>query len=125
MGCNQVCIPGLHISLGIFFRLFTLLEDEVHCLDYQTVTSSTAQQLAIQAYALNIEKLSSLREEKLQVEGKAAMLEHVLTLSAVNESASFTTTPQLVQAMVKEAAKLRNELQAIVRSSHLLNSTIT
>ena len=33
MTYSQVCPPGLHISLGIFFRLFTLLEDECHELD--------------------------------------------------------------------------------------------
>ena len=29
----QVCLPGLHISLGVFFKLFTLFEDHVHQLD--------------------------------------------------------------------------------------------
>ena len=29
----QVCLPGLHITLGIFYRLFTLLEDDCHKLD--------------------------------------------------------------------------------------------
>ena len=29
----QVCPPGLHISLGIFYRLFQLMEDECHVLD--------------------------------------------------------------------------------------------
>jgi len=30
---TQVCPPSLHISLGIFHRLFTLLEQECHDLD--------------------------------------------------------------------------------------------
>ncbi len=28
-----ICPPGLHITLGIFYRLFQLLEDECHVLD--------------------------------------------------------------------------------------------
>ena len=28
-----MCRPGLHITLGIFYRLFCLLEDECHKLD--------------------------------------------------------------------------------------------
>ena len=35
----QVCIPGLHISLGIYYRLFKLLEDAVHCLDFEVASS--------------------------------------------------------------------------------------
>ncbi len=29
----QVCPPGLHIGLGIFYRLFQLMEDQCHQLD--------------------------------------------------------------------------------------------
>ncbi len=29
----QVCIPGLHISLGVFYRLYGLLEEAAHELD--------------------------------------------------------------------------------------------
>ena len=31
----QVSIPGLHISLGIFYRLFDLLEEAVNKFDFQ------------------------------------------------------------------------------------------
>ena len=31
----MVCLPGLHISLGIFQRLYALLEEECHELDLQ------------------------------------------------------------------------------------------
>ncbi len=30
---KQVSPPGLHITLGIFYRLFSLLESECHLLD--------------------------------------------------------------------------------------------
>jgi hypothetical protein len=32
-GSPQVCPPALHITLGIFYRLFTLFERECHQLD--------------------------------------------------------------------------------------------
>lgn len=32
-----MCHPGLHITLGIFHRLFTLLEDACHELDLKIV----------------------------------------------------------------------------------------
>ena len=28
-----MCLPSLHISLGVFFKLFTLFEEDVHHLD--------------------------------------------------------------------------------------------
>ena len=31
---EQVCIPGLHLSLGIFNRLWTLLEEQCKALDF-------------------------------------------------------------------------------------------
>jgi hypothetical protein len=39
---SQVCPPGLHITLGIFQRLFNLLEEECHMLDLQVVNPSYA-----------------------------------------------------------------------------------
>ena len=36
-------------------------------------------------------------------------------MAAVNQSSNFTITPVLVDAMVKEAAKLQKELDSIVR----------
>ena len=111
-------VSGLHISLGIFQRLFDLLEDACHCLDLQMVTTSTstAQQSAvIQQFVQNLERLSDLQEERATVEQRAAVAEQTLTLTAVNQSQTFTTTPALVSAMVKEAAKCRKELEHIVR----------
>ena len=76
-----------------------LFEDEAHCLDYQTVTSEAAQQQssAIQQYALGMRKLSTLKEEKIKLEEQAGIVEQV----------NFITTPQLVEAMLNEATKLR------------------
>lgn len=38
---KQVCLPGLHITLGIFMRLFTLMEDECHKLDLEMAESES------------------------------------------------------------------------------------
>ena len=36
---QQVCIPGLHISLGVFHKLFTLFENSAHQLDILIATT--------------------------------------------------------------------------------------
>ena len=122
----QICIPGLHISLGIFYRLFSLLEDAVHCLDYQIAPlSSTAQQIpALEKYVDSLHRLAAAQEERVKAEDKAAMYEQVATLSVVNESESFTTTPQLVTAMLQEAAKLRQEIVDLVSTITLTSLII-
>jgi hypothetical protein len=42
-------LPGLHISLGIFHRLFSLLEDACHRLDVKAAESADQQQCARQS----------------------------------------------------------------------------
>ena len=109
----QVSLPGLHISLGIFYRLFNLLEDAVHCLDFELApTSATAQQQSstIERYAKSLRQKADLEEEKSKLEQQAAVAEQVITLAAINMSATFTTTPDLVDAMATEAARLRKKI---------------
>ena len=38
----KVCLPGLHITLGIFDRLFSLLEDSCHGLDVSVALEDSA-----------------------------------------------------------------------------------
>lgn len=110
-------VPGLHVSLGIFQRLFDLLEAACHCLDYRMVTNSSSPQhsVVVQQFLDNIQRLADLREERVRVEQRATTAEQVLTLSAVNQSGTFTTTPALVRAMAKEVARCRKNLEHIVR----------
>ena len=123
---QQISIPGLHISLGIFYRLFTLLEDSVHCLDFQIApTSQAAQQqsLRIQQYVKALKSIDELREKREGVVQRVTLTEQIITMAAVNQSSNFTITPALVDAMVKEAAKLRKEIDSIVRHTERSHTT--
>ena len=42
----QVCIPGLHLSLGIFNRLYTILENAYHELDLLQAERNGVENLA-------------------------------------------------------------------------------
>lgn len=86
-------------------------------MDFQIApTSLTAQQQSVEIdnYVKALQKLEVKREEREKVLDKAKLTEQVLTLSAVNQSNTFTITPTLVEAMVKEAAQLRKELENLV-----------
>lgn len=111
-----MCIPGLHISLGIFYRLFSLLENAVHQLDLELAAKScsTGTSTSFAAYIQATQQLATLKEDRDRVQERATIVEQVTTLSAVNQSATFVTTPLLISAMLQEAAKLRQELQDIV-----------
>ena len=39
------CLPGLHISIGIFQRLYALLEEECHELDLQIARTQCSQEV--------------------------------------------------------------------------------
>lgn len=86
----------------------------MHCLDFQVAPTSTeAQQssLAVERYAKALQQLAELEEERDRVGEKIALMEQVATLTGVN----LTVTTQLVEAMLQEAAKLRKELECVVR----------
>ncbi len=73
-------------------------------------------------YAEGLKERADMRERRCKVEEQAAIMEQVITLSAVNHSTTFTATPQLVEAMINEAAKLRGELATIVGIPHLIKN---
>ncbi len=61
-----MCFPGLHLSLGIFDRLYTLLEEACQELDLQLAERERVADLggdSIQEYAIELKRLSHLREQ--------------------------------------------------------------
>ena len=90
----------------------------MHCFDLQIApTSQAAQQQSTEVgdYAKALEQLDKLKEERDSVHQRVTLMEQVLTMAAVNQFTNFTITPMLVNAMMEEAAKLRKELEGIVR----------
>ena len=95
---TQVCLPGLHITLGVFFRLFTLLEDECHNLDLQMAASSSTQEgdrPGFVAFTEVIKKERALLDEKALVENELKWLGQILSHLVIN-SAIPSTDPQVV-----------------------------
>ena len=96
----------------------------MHSLDFQIAPSSqSAQQQSaeIEGYVRTLQQLKASRKEREKVIEQAKMTEQVLTLSAVQSSATTITTT-LVEAMTKEAKRLRKELETLV-SSHKINGS--
>ena len=64
----QVCLPALHISLGVFYRLYTLLEQATHELDLAMAREkSVCRQLGgstFEHYSSLLQKMNKLQEDK-------------------------------------------------------------
>ena len=58
-----MCLPGLHITLGIFYRLFCLLEDECRNLDLKVATESSAAEGG-PSYSRHVDSLKTLMKLK-------------------------------------------------------------
>ena len=113
----QVCIPGLHLSLGIFNRLYNLLEEACHELDLLLAEHISGEQgsgTSHDQYSSALHQLSELKE-RLGVERQAADLAEqvntylVLTLPDTQES-------QQMQALRQEASARRRRVTATVRT---------
>ena len=100
----QVCPPGLHISLGIFFRLFTLLENACHELDVSIALQSipgSAGPSFIQ-YADALQQQSTLHDDIATVNEQIFCLEQIFTLTLVTLPPSTPTTNTLLQHIASE-----------------------
>jgi hypothetical protein len=97
-GSPQVCPPALHITLGVFYRLFTLFERECHQLDLTAALhTSSASGPALESFRTYSKALQEVyRITDLMEEGRSG-------LSGLQQLVSFLTislkSPQAAQAM--------------------------
>ena len=62
----KVCLSGLHISMGIFYKLYSLLEEECHLLDLrlalQLSTNTGLTTASYEEYATALRELTVPKE---------------------------------------------------------------
>ena len=123
----QVCLPGLHITLGVFMRLFTLMEDECHKLDLEMaeaatrVTSASDKQSYTNFTDLIVEE-RVLLDKKKNLEDQLEWLDQTLSLLVLT---SPTTSPP-IQAVKKAMEERRKVITEVVRKfTRLHNTTYT
>jgi len=72
--------------LGIFYRLFGLLEDALHKLDMAVALDMSSSGLtstaatSLDRYVITLEQLTSLKEERQSLVAKAEMYDQVITM---------------------------------------------
>ena len=104
-------MPGLHISLGIFFRLFTLLETACHQLDLSLATQGEQDDTrhSYRLYSNALSSLTKLEEERNHNEEEAQAAEQLSTFLAVRGVAHTQ-----VEFCQQAAAELRRKVQDLV-----------
>ena len=112
---TQVCIPGLHLSLGIFSRLFELLEEECHSLDLQLAhsTSSDNSESSFTKYSAALAELCRREKELQSHKQHTEAVEQIITYLALTLP-DAESNPQLAQCRVGAAAG-RMQIQEMVR----------
>lgn len=107
---DKVCLPGLHITLGVFLKLFTLLEDECYKLDLEmaSVTGSlSGDRPGYVDYSATVHRERALLDEKTTVEGELKWLSQTLSLLSLNASDPSTDTQVLAVANFIQEKELR------------------
>ncbi|KAL5494131.1 hypothetical protein EMCRGX_G015408 [Ephydatia muelleri] len=109
--------PGLHITLGIFTKLYGLLEDECHALDLElALLSSEEAHSSFDTYSQELQMLRSLQSELKQAEEAYAVLQQMITyVSLVIGEKDPVTADFFVQC--EEKKKYLGKLEAEVAKS--------
>ena len=108
----QVCIPGLHLSLGIFNRLFTLLEDACEDLDAKLAENVvTAGGASFRNYSVALKHLKEVVEKQHHEQQKLKLFTQICThlsvsLPAPEESVALQQVRQVVIDLQQELATL-------------------
>ena len=120
---NQVVLPSLHMSLGIFKKLFDMLEAQCHELDMKLfslcVTNTDEDDddatpecnFDQQVYA-EYKRQILITEEKQKKEEELEQVEEELPLHLLQNN--LQAIDQTFQDMAKRAFTLRQELQELV-----------
>lgn len=113
-----MCPPGLHTTLGIFFRLFTLLEDACHELDVCGFLQGVDGREAYEAYVLSYRRKMELVDK---CTAAIFILDQLVTLFTL--TTAITSTPsqlaqlgQLQSAIADKQKELQDMVLAIQHS---------
>ena len=109
----QAALPGLHMSLGIFLKLWHLMEAECHQLDLElamVTTGETGDRDGFLAHSRRIHEINALEEEKEQIMQYANALDGICTAMA----AQYGEENQLISGLRREAIHTRDKIHAIV-----------
>ena len=111
-----MCVPALHISLGIFLQLFQLYEKACHELDVKlaaTLTTSTEANQDFNAYITVLKTITDNEDMIRQCEGMAENNDQLAIWFALDAQDNSEVQEQVEQLM-QEAQHLRQQADRLV-----------
>lgn len=110
-----MCLPSLQITLGVFYRLFSLLEDECHKLDLELASLTTPQtgdRPAYQKHTNIVHQERSLLDTKALLEDEIKWL--VQTASYLTMYSANPSTDSTLLAVLKVCKDKKKQKEDIV-----------
>ena len=112
-----MCPPGLHITLGIFLRLFVLLEDACHQLDLSASLQGSDCGPSYERYSAALSNLTNIKDKQLRLQNELNVLEQIVTFTAAT-AANATTNP-LFNNLASTVASMKEKKKKHVNITYL------
>lgn len=113
-----MCLPGLHITLGVFFRLFSLLEDECHKLDIELAARKSPDQgdkCSYINYVAKVHQERTLLDQKDILVEELRVLNQTLSYLVLHTTATTPSTDPAVLAVANVIMGRKTKLADMVR----------
>lgn len=113
-----MCIPGLHVSLGVFYRLYSLLVGECHQLDLHFADNTGSLNLgggvSYERYSSALRNLCSMEEEQQKQAHLVCVLEQLSTYAAL----TLDEGNPALETVRQETRNQKGVLKDMVKKSH-------
>ena len=106
--CKKVCIPELHLFLGIFDRLWNLLEEACKEIDFQCAVEGSSGDTSVEGFR----KLCSLKMDIETQQKYHSVLTEMLTFSLLIGS----NVTELVESVNVEVAETQDRIKKLVNN---------
>eukprot|EP00731_Ephydatia_muelleri_P009881 Em0005g467a len=113
---DQVCLPGLHITQGIFVKIFDLLEDACRQLDLQlayTYTEESSSSSSFTKYAEELHKLQVAKAKLAEAQDAMVTLEEAITYIVI----AHGEDSQITEFLMQQVEDMRQSVEKMVDNS--------
>lgn len=110
-----MCPPGLHITLGVFYRLFVLLEEAAHKLDLRCAVQHGQAGASYEKQITLLHKQTQLKDEELSLAQLVKGLGQCMVLLASSLSGTVSgPNQQLTDLWIKWREKTQQRKQVVI-----------
>ena len=123
LSAHQVCLPGLHISLGVYDRLWALLEGACTGLDLLLAehTQEGGVGSTYSRFVAALRKRDQLKSSRETEEQRATTMEQLAAFFSLHIPTEVHR--QQLELLRKEATKVRQHLSDLVCNSNVIHNT--